>query len=55
MESVCSHSQHPNLDLDDDIGTSVDAEEGDIDRESDVEYLGENKNDVEDDLDLKTI
>ena len=44
-------SQQPNVDLDDELGTPVDEEEGDIciDRESDVD-LEENRDDI--DLDL---
>ena len=48
MNRICS--QQPNVDLDDELGTSVDDEEGDIDRESDV-YLEENRDDIDSDLD----
>ena len=44
---ICS--QQPNVDLDDELRTPVDEEEGDIDRESDVD-LEENRDDI--DLDL---
>ncbi|GFS02167.1 zinc finger CCHC domain-containing protein 4 [Elysia marginata] len=39
-----------DVDVEDDLGTSVDEEEGDIDKESDVD-LEENRDDVESDLD----
>ncbi|GFR91536.1 hypothetical protein ElyMa_000845800 [Elysia marginata] len=39
-----------NVDVEEDLGTSVDEEEGDIDKESDVD-LEENRDDVESDLD----
>ena len=40
---ICS--QQPNVDLDDELGTPVDEEEGDIDRESDLN-LEENRDDI---------
>ena len=45
-----SCSQQPNVDLDDELGTSVDEEEGDIDKESDVD-LEENRDDIDSELD----
>ena len=45
---ICS--QQPNVDLEDELGTSVDEEEGAIDRESDVD-LEENRDDIDSDLD----
>ena len=36
LNRICS--QQTDVDLDDDLGTSVDGEEGDIDRENDVIY-----------------
>ena len=48
LNRICS--QQPNVDLDDELGTSVDEEEGDINRESDVD-LEENRDDIDSDLD----
>ena len=45
---ICS--QQPNVDLEDELGPSVDEEEGAIDRESDVD-LEENRDDIDSDLD----
>ena len=47
LNRICS--QQPNIDLDDELGTPVDEEEGDIDRESDVN-LEENRDDIDVDL-----